>query len=191
MRVANYSAVARYIQDEVENIFGNSVDPNTIVTAVMRLSHQALEPMGPQNPLSGSRLNLVTGVSELTIEAPPVKHTEIMKRIMSLGVFDSYMLSLHQFSRGLKIMTNAPDAEKVKAELSEFQIEIVTGYAEVHITLPYPLEGGEGGLTAVVDVLAQNGVHAVDALFTGRDISMVVKEEDAGRAFEIIRGLIR
>jgi hypothetical protein len=190
MRVVNYSAVARYIRDDVESIFGEVVDPNTIVTAVMRLSHQALEPISPRNPLAGSRLNLVTGVSEVTIEAPPVKHTEIMTRIMALGVFDSYMLSLHQFSSGLKIMTNASDAEKVKAEFSENLVEVIRGYAEVHIKLPYPFEGVEGGLTAVVDVLAQNGVHAVDALFTGRDISLVVKEEDAGRAFEVLRGLI-
>jgi hypothetical protein len=43
MQVINYSAVARYIQDEVKILAGNEVDPNTIVTAIMRFSREASE----------------------------------------------------------------------------------------------------------------------------------------------------
>ena len=43
MQVINYSAVARYIQDQVQDMAGNSVDPNTIVTAIMRFSREASE----------------------------------------------------------------------------------------------------------------------------------------------------
>jgi len=48
MRVVNYSALARYIQQEVESNIGDEVDPNTIVTAIMRLSNQVLEPEEPR-----------------------------------------------------------------------------------------------------------------------------------------------
>jgi hypothetical protein len=192
MRVVNYTAVARYIQGEVENIFGDEVDPNTVVTAVMRLSNQALQ-QGEvsQDPLVGSRLNVVTGISEVTILSPPVNHTEIMNKILSLGVFDSYMLSLHQFSDGIKIMTNSPDAGKLKQGFEDYKVEVLSGYAELHIKLPRGYDELTEGMTEIIDALAQNGVYAVDAFFAKTDISLIVPEEDASRAFEVLRMLTR
>ena len=37
MKVINYSAVARFIHTDVENLAGSRVDPNTIVTAIIVL----------------------------------------------------------------------------------------------------------------------------------------------------------
>ncbi len=191
MRVVNYSALARYIQGEVESTFGNEVDPNTIVTAIMRLSNQVLEPEEPRSPLSGGRINLITGISEVFIPAPPVKHTEIVNRLTSLGAFDSYSVSLHQTRKGVRILTNAPDAERLAGELKEYEAEMHGGLAELHFGLPPQLEGVEGVLTLVVDVLAQNGVHAVDISLSGGEISVVLREDDASRAFEALRNLAR
>jgi len=191
MRVVNYSALARYIQGEVESAFGNDVDPNTIVTAIMRLSNQVLEPEEPRSPLSGGRINLVTGVSEVFIPAPPVRQTEIVKRLAAVGVFDSYSVSLHQTRLGVRFLTNAPDAGRIVGELGEFAAEIHGGFAELHVGLPPQLEGVEGMLTLVVDVLAQNGVHAVDISLSGGELSVVLREDEASRAFEAMRGLAR
>jgi aspartokinase len=189
MRVINYSAVARYIQGEVQSTFGDEVDPNTIVTAIMRLSNQIIEPEEIRSPLAGSRINLVTGISEVQIKAPPVLHSAIIERVMKLGVFDSYMLSLHQTQTGIRIFTNAPDAEKVGEELKDLKVDINSGFAELHLRLPSTMEGIEGTLTMIVDVLAQSGVHAVDASVTENDLSFILREDDAGRAFDSLRTL--
>ena len=71
MRVVNYSALARYIHNEVENIAGENIDPNTIVTAIMRFSNEStrLTPSEPQDIFYGSRLNLETGISEVTVQS--------------------------------------------------------------------------------------------------------------------------
>jgi aspartokinase len=189
MRVVNYSALARYIQREVQSTFGDEVDPNTIVTAIMRISNQLEEPQEPRSPLAGSRFNLVTGISEVLIRAPPVKHTEIIERVMKLGVFDSYMLSLHQTQSGIKIFTNSPDAEKIGEELRDYDVEVGTGYAELHLGLPSAIDGVEGVLTMIVEVLSQNGVHAVEANVAEGEISIILREDDAGRAFDALRAL--
>jgi aspartokinase len=191
MRVVNYSALARYIQGEVQTTFGDEVDPNTIVTAIMRLSNQLEEPQEPRSPLAGSRLNLVTGVSEVLIKAPPVKHTEIIERILKVGVFDSYMLSLHQTQSGIRVYTNSPDAEKVGEELKDHEVKVRAGFAELHLKLPTAMQGIEGALTMIVDVLSQNGVHAVDANEADGEISFILREDDAGRAFDALRTLSR
>jgi aspartokinase len=187
MRVVNYSALARYIQEEVQTTFGEDVDPNTIVTAIMRLSNQLMEPEEPKSPLTGTRLNVVTGISEVLISAAPVKHTELMSRIIGIGVFESYMMSLHQTQKGIRIMTNSPDAAKVKEALNDFPVDVTEGFAELHMRLPDHLEGVEGVLTMVIDVLAQNGVYAVDVSIANNEISIILREDDAGRAFEVLR----
>jgi hypothetical protein len=189
MRVVNYSALARYIQGDVQSVFGDDVDPNTIVTAIMRLSNQIEEPQEPRSPLTGSRINLVTGISEVQIKAPPVHHTGIIERVMRLGVFDSYMLNLHQTQTGIRVFTNAPDADKVGDELKDLNVEIHSGFAELHLRLPPAMDGVEGTLTMIVDVLAQSGVHAVDASVTENDLSFILHEDDAGRAFDALRAL--
>ncbi len=189
MRVVNYSALARYIQGDVQSVFGDEVDPNTIVTAIMRLSNQLEEPQAPRSPLAGSRLNLVTGIAEVLITAPPVRHTEIIGKILKLGAFDSYMLSLHQTQSGIRMYTNRPDADKLREGLDG--VEVREGLAELHLRLPAAMEGIEGALTMIVDVLAQNGVHAVDAHEADGEISLVLSEDDAGRAFDALRALSR
>jgi aspartokinase len=189
MRVVNYSALARYIQREVQSTFGDDVDPNTIVTAIMRLSNQLEEPLEPRSPLAGGRLNLVTGISEVLIRVPPVKHTEIVERIMKLGVFDSYMLSLHQTQSGIRLFTNSPDADKIGQELKDHDVEVGAGYAELHLRLPSAMEGVEDALTMIVDVLSENGVHAIEANVVEGEISFIVREDDAGRAFDALRTL--
>lgn len=191
MRVVNYSALARYIQREVESAFGDEVDPNTIVTAIMRLSNQVFEPEEPRSPLAGSRLNLVTGVSEVTIRAPPVKHPEIISKILALNVFDSYMTSLRQTPNRIRVLTNSPDAERIREGLGDYEVEVRGGYAELHIRLPPTIEGIEGALTMVVDILEQSGVYAVDAGISENEVSLVLNEDDAGRAFEALRALSR
>ena len=189
MRVMNYSALARYIQREVQSTFGDDVDPNTIVTAIMRLSNQLEEPLEPRSPLAGGRLNLVTGISEVLIRVPPVKHTEIVERIMKLGAFDSYMLSLHQTQSGIRLFTNSPDADKIGQELKDHDVEVGAGYAELHLRLPSAMEGGEDALTMIVDVLSENGVNAIEANVVEGEISFIVREDDAGRAFDALRTL--
>jgi hypothetical protein len=191
MRVVNYSALARYIQGEVQSVFGDEVDANTIVTAIMRLSNQLMEPEEPRSPLAGSRMNLVTGISEVLIRVSPVRHTEIMERMMKLGVFDSYILSLHQTQSGIRLFTNSPDAEKVSEELKNDKVDVNGGYAELHLRMPPAMDGVEGVLTMIIDVLSQVGVHAIDASLSGDDMSLILREEDAGRAFESMRELSR
>lgn len=187
MRVVNYSALARYIKGEVEDVFGEEVDPNTIVTAIMRLSNQFYEPEEQGSQLSDIRINLVTGISEIIISAPPVKHSDIIEKALKLGVFNNYMLGFRQSSTGIRVLAAAHDVLKLREELHEFPVAIKGGYAELHLRIPENITGIEGALTMVIDSLAQQGVHTVDASINQGEISITLREEDAGRAFEILR----
>jgi hypothetical protein len=191
MRVVNYSALARYIQGEVQSAFGDEVDANTIVTAIMRVSNQLIEPEESRSPLAGSRINLVTGISEVLIRAPPIRHTEIVEKIVKLGVFDSYMLNLHQTQLGIRLFTNSNDVGRISEELKTDDVEINSGYAELHLRMPPAMNGVEGLLTMIIDVLSQNGVHAIEANLAGDELRLIIREDDAGRAFDSLRAMSR
>ena len=53
------------------------------------------------------------------------------------------------------------------------------------------MEGIEGVLTMIIDVLSQSGVHVVDANEADGEVSFILKEDDAGRAFDVLRELSR
>ena len=57
--------------------------------------------------------------------------------------------------------------------------------------MPPAMDGVEGVLTMIIDVLSQNGVHAIDASLSGEELSLILREDDAGRAFESLRALSR
>jgi hypothetical protein len=88
-------------------------------------------------------------------------------------------------------MTNSSDAGRIGAELGEYAVSVSPGYAELHIRLPRGFEELQSGTTTIIDALAQNGVYAVDAFFASTDVGLFVREEEASRAFEVLRALIR
>jgi hypothetical protein len=46
-------------------------------------------------------------------------------------------------------------------------------------------------IALLTDLLFRNGVHMVDAFFTGDEMSLIIREEDASKAFEVLRSQTR
>jgi len=101
------------------------------------------------------------------------------------------MTSLHQSSEGVRLLTNSSDADRLRDDLKDYVVDLQSGFAEIHLRLPQVLRGVEGALTIVVDSLAQNGVQVIDTSISDNEISLVIKEDDSGRAIEALRVLMR
>lgn len=187
MRVINYSAAARYIQDDVEIIAGNNVDSNTIVTAIMRLGRETQNAVGRDigKPFRGCRLSLQTGVSEITINTPQREQSQIITRVLEL-LDKGYQLYLHQFPEHLKIITLTDSLTEVTDSLRDIEGEVDGGFALLS------LKTGSGArrydlVALITDMLFRNGVHLVNAFFTEEEITLVINEDDASKAFDVLR----
>jgi hypothetical protein len=187
MQVINYSAAARYIQEEVEDLAGNQVDPNTIVTAIMRFSREALEeePSETRGALHGSRLNLVTDVKELSLKVSRREQAEIIEALIDHQK-QSLPVQFHQFNNSLKILTTGEAMTQLMQDLWQYEPSLSEGYAELNINVARG-DDRYDRIALLTDLLFRNGVHLVDAFFTEDEISLIIHEEDASKAFEVVR----
>jgi hypothetical protein len=187
MQVINYSAVARYIQDEVQSLAGNNVDPNTIVTAIMRFSREASEEeiRQPESALMGARFNLLTDIIDVTIYTSPQEQVSILEQLQVLqkrGV----NIKIHQYQGSLKIITTSHDMHEFMQDLWQYEPIIREGFAELNIQLAQEISKYDR-IAMLTDLLFRNGVHLVNAFFSQGEISLIIQEEDAAAAFEVLR----
>lgn len=187
MQVINYSAVARYIHDEVQDLAGNDVDPNTIVTAIMRFSREASEEeiRQPESALSGARFNLVTDIVDVTIHTSPQEQVSILEQLHGLQKRGSN-IKIHQYQGSLKIITTSHEMPEFMQELWQYEPTIREGYAELNIQLAQETSRYHR-IAMLTDLLFRHGVHLVDAFFSQGEISLIINEEDASTAFEVLR----
>lgn len=191
MQVINYSATARYIQEEVETLAGDPVDPNTIVTAIMRFSKEATETATPQHrgALYGGQISLQTDIKELTFKASPREHASIVKKLVELQE-QGYRLNYVLFPGSLKVITTSESITPVMQELWQYEPTMKEGYTQLNVTLAHGDERYDR-IALITDLLFRFGVHMVDAFFSKDEISLILQEEDASKAFEVLRTQIR
>ena len=187
MQVINYSAVARYIQDQVQDMAGNDVDPNTIVTAIMRFSREATEDelRQPESALSGARFNLVTDIIDVTIHTSPQEQVSILEQLYDLQKKGAN-IKVHQYQKSLKIITTSYEMPGFMQDLWQYNPSIKEGYAELNIQLAQETSRYDR-IAMLTDLLFRHGVHLVDAFFSQTEISLIINEEDASTAFEVLR----
>ncbi|MBN2333993.1 hypothetical protein JXL21_00435, partial [Candidatus Bathyarchaeota archaeon] len=173
MQVVNYSAAARYIQEDVESLAGNEVDPNTIVTAIMRFSREATEAQPPERrgALYGSRLNLETDIKDVTLRVSRREQVEIIAQLTELQG-KGFRLKFHQFPESLKIVTTTEAMTELMQRLWQYQPEVREGYAELNIAMA---QGDDryDRIALLTDILFRHGVHMQDAFFSGDEASLI------------------
>jgi hypothetical protein len=187
MQVINYSAVARYIQEEVQSLAGNEVDPNTIVTAIMRFSREASdeEVRHPESALSGARFNLVTDIVDVTIQTSPQEQVSILEQLHGLQKRGAN-IKIHQYQSSLKIITTSHEMPEFMQDVWQYEPTIREGYAELNIQLAQETSRYDR-IAMLTDLLFRYGVHLVDAFFSQGEISLIINEEDASTAFDVLR----
>jgi hypothetical protein len=186
MQVINYSAVARYIQDQVQDMAGNDVDPNTIVTAIMRFSREASreELTRPERALSGARFNLVTDIVDVTIRASPQDQVIILNQLYELQE-QGTNIKVHQYQGSLKIITTSHDMPKIMQDFWQYRLVIREGYAEINIQLAQETSRYDR-IAMLTDLLFRHGVHLVNAFYSQTEINLIINEKDASTAFEVL-----
>jgi len=187
MQVINYSAVARYIKDQVQSMAGNEVDQNTIVTAIMRFSREARKEEFRQSEtaLYGARFNLVTDIVDVTIQASPQDQVAILGLLYDLQK-QGANIKIHQYPGSIKIITTSYEMPRFMQDLWQYEPSIREGYAELNIRLAQEVSRYDR-IALLTDLLFRHGVHLVDAFFSQTEISLIIKEEDASKAFEVLR----
>ena len=189
MDVINYTALAVKIQPDVEKTLGNSVNLNTIVVAIKRYadSFDEKEGVSEEPVLKDARLTLTDGI--MGIQWNMGDAGEEMARM--LNEFQKEFTDSEFFRFGDSFRILAEDSDRVRRMFQSLPKEnqYNSGLAKIKIAVP---EGHSRSnvMAFVTEILHYNGIDMADALFTQDGLVIVLKEEDAPRAYEKLRAQI-
>lgn len=192
MKVLNYNAVAHMIANDVEELVGKPVNHNTIVAAIVRFSNELEReiPKVPLSVLSDAKLDLVTGVSDITISCPANQQHELVENILNLASSGNYAVRINQFPTYIKVATNSGELERKIRELKEAPTITEERHAELHVKFAPEAILTPGIMAFITDLLFRNGISAVNGFFANEDVILTIDEDYASRAFESLRSEI-
>ena len=188
MDVINYTALAVKIQPDVERQIGNPVNLNTIVVAIKRYADSFLEKedIRTESILKNARLSLTDGILNIRFSANELGANEAASLMNKF----SEMNSDYEFFRladSFRVLTeDLVDVRKLFESIPHEKELFSTGLAKIKIRISQE-QNRSDVVSYVAELLHSNGIELENAFFSQDDIVLVLKEEDASKAYEILR----
>jgi len=188
MDVINYTALAVKIQPDVERQIGNPVNLNTIVVAIKRYADSFLEKdeIKTESILKNARLSLTDGILNIRFSANELDANEAASLMNKF----SEMNSDYEFFRladSFRVLTeDLVDVRKLFESFPHEKELFSTGLAKIKIRISQE-QNRSDVVSYVAELLHSNGIELENAFFSQDDIVLVLKEEDASKAYEILR----
>jgi hypothetical protein len=190
MGVLNYSAAARYIQEEVESLIRRDIELNTIVATLTRIAKvmDELPVIDRQMVFHRSRVYLTTGITQIQIDAGKKDQREIIDTLAESQLADIDNLSIHQFPSCIRILSSSEDAEVIRdAFAKKYSMTEKSGCALLNMKLQSTVDDDSASIAYTIDLLDRNGINILASYSVHDDILLVVEEKDISRAFELLQ----
>jgi len=191
MDVINYTALAVKIQSVVERHLGTSVNLNTIVVAIKRYSDsfEQKEDVKNESVLKNARLSLTDGILDIKFSADDFG-VEDVASLMSKFSEINPDYEFFRLANSFRVLTE--DLVGIRELFGSFgntEDKFITGLAKIKILIP-PEQNRNDIASYVAEVLHSNGIEPANAFFSHDNITIVLNEKDASRAYEILRSEI-
>ncbi len=185
---ANLSGIARFIAPMVESRLGVLPTREAIMSAIKRSRDQtANAELAINSALASSSVKMTTGMTMVVI--PNLYIARIMDEIkaplsegsmfMSVGIQDTSLL-----------MDSRTFGELGKVTRSNIT-NSRSGFSVIHILVPRSSLDTRGFLTTVFEKLSMNGINVAGTATSMSDLMVIVDDDQAGDAFNIITEMIR
>lgn len=187
----NYSALARYMQPELEKMLFKPVSEAAVVMALRRLE-QELQPkfvpltIFPSAPEMIVRSNLV----EFTCNNSEALRTKYEQLLHLYAGERKYFFTLTEGVFETTIILSKDLQEKVKEVLESQEIvSTVIRLAAITIKLPEENVKTPGVYYFFLKSLAWEGINIIEIVSTPTEVSLILDEKDVNRAFAILKSL--
>ena len=188
MDLVNYTALAVKIQKEVETHVGSPVNLNTIVVAIKRYADlfDKKEEIQNEPVLKNARLSLTDGVADIKFSTGDFginDATELMNKFIQIDPDYEFFRSSDSF----RVLTE--DIVGVRKLLESFPNQkniFQTGLAKISIRIP-ETQNRSDVVSYVSEILHDNGIDLANAYFGQDDIVLILREEEAAKAYQILR----
>lgn len=193
--IVNYHALASVLRPEVNHLLGKDVSTNTIVVAIKRFTDSEVDETeftDAVKVLRGSKLSLTGGYADLTIEAEEAEASVILEKLYRLAPDLRSRPSIHLMQNFVKVFAEVDDAVKVKEQLRDTsQAKLRSDLANLVILLSPEAEETPGILSFLTELLYRVGINVLAGFIGGERISLILEEEDAARAYDLLRQHVR
>ncbi|NDB89074.1 MAG: ACT domain-containing protein [Thaumarchaeota archaeon] len=192
MDVINYTALAVKIQPEVERQMGNPVNLNTIVVAIKRYadSFEEKEDIKSESVLKNARLSLTDGILDIKFSTNDMNKKEAALLLDKFEQYDSDYDFFRMADSTFRILTeDLVDIRRMFDSFPSAKNFFNTGLAKIKIRIPQE-QNRSDAVSYVTEILHNNGIEMQNAFFSQDDIILVLREEDASKAYEILRAEI-
>jgi aspartokinase len=192
MDVINYTALAVKIQPDVERQLGNPVNLNTIVVAIKRYadSFAEKEDVKSESVLKNARLSLTDGIMDIRFSTNDIDKKETASL---LNKFEEYDLDYEFFRLAdstFRVLTeDLVDIRRMFESFPSSKNFFSSGLAKIKIRIPQD-QNRSDAVSYVAEILHNNGIEMQNAFFSQDDIILVLREEDASKAYEVLRAEI-
>ena len=190
MDLINYTALAVKIQPEVERQLGNTVNLNTIVVAIKRYADSFVQKdqVQDQQLLKNARLSLTDGIMDIKISTDEFGEKYPMDLLEKFSqVTNDY--DFFRLPNSFRLLTeDLEDIRRIVQSFPHSQDMFHTGLVRIKISIPRESRANVGSY--VVELLHKNGIEFVDAYFSQDNMIITFNQNDASKAYEILRSEI-
>lgn len=193
MDLINYTALAVRLQPEVERQVGNTINLNTIVVAIKRYADSFEkadeESADAESALKNARLSLTDGIMDVRFSAAemnPAAAAELVDRFSQITTDYEFFRMTDSF----RVL--AEDIDAVRHLFDSFPgggNVFNTGLARIKVFIGASSSRSDA-VSHVAEILHAGGIELVNAYFGQDNIVIILNEQDAPRAYEILRGEI-
>jgi hypothetical protein len=189
MDVINYTALAVKIQQDVERQLGNPVNLNTIVVAIKRYADSFAEKdeIKSESVLKNARLSLTDGILDIKFSSNDIASEKATSLLNKFEQFDSDYEFFRLADSSFRVLTeDLAGIRKIFDSLPSSKNFFSEGLAKIKIRIPQD-QNRSDSVSYVAELLHNNGIELQNAFFSKDDIILVLREEDASKAYEILR----
>ena len=189
MDVINYTALAVKIQPEVEKQLGNSVHLNTIVVAIKRFgdSFVSSENITDEPVLKNARLSMTDRIMGMQWTMKDLLDQDMAKMFAEA---EKAFSNSEFFRLGDSFRVLTDDSDDTRRVFQSFPKENLYSSGLAKIKISVPEQNRADVVSYVTEILHQNGIELVDALFSQDGIVLILKEDQAPFAYEKLRSEI-
>ena len=189
MDVINYTALAVKIQPEIEKQLGNSVHLNTIVVAIKRFgdSFVGSENVTDEPVLKDARLSMTDRIMGMQWTMKDLLDQDMAKMFAEA---EKAFSNSEFFRLGDSFRVLTDDSDDTRRIFQSFPKENLYSSGLAKIKISVPEQNRADVVSYVTEILHQNGIELVDALFSQDGIVLILKEDQAPFAYEKLRSEI-
>ena len=187
--VINYTALAVKIQPEVEKQLGNSVHLNTIVVAIKRFgdSFVGSENITDEPVLTNARLSMTDRIMGMQWTMKDLLDQDMAKMFAEA---EKAFSNSEFFRLGDSFRVLTDDSDDTRRVFQSFPKENLYSSGLAKIKISVPEQNRADVVSYVTEILHQNGIELIDALFSQDGIVLILKEDQAPFAYEKLRSEI-